>query len=110
MGLAIALDDFGTGYSALAYLKRFPIDRLKIDRGFIKGILSDPADAAIVSTLIDLGRKLDLQVVAEGVETEQQLEALRASGCHYFQGYVYAPALPADKFTARFLDTEVAAS
>lgn len=110
LGVGLALDDFGTGYSALAYLKRFPIDRLKIDRGFIKGILSDPADAAIVSTLIDLGRKLDLQVVAEGVETEQQLEALRASGCHYFQGYVYAPALPADKFTARFLDTEVAAS
>lgn len=108
LGLALALDDFGTGYCALSYLKRFPIDRLKIDRSFITGMLQDSADAAIVSTLISLGKKLKLQVVAEGVETPSQLEALRAHGCDFYQGFVFAPALPAAEFTTRFLKSAAA--
>lgn len=103
LGLSLALDDFGTGYCALAYLKLFPIDRLKIDRSFIKGLVEDAADAAIVSTLIDLGKKLRLEVVAEGVESSWQLEVLRTYGCDLYQGFAFAPALPATEFAAKFL-------
>lgn len=103
LGVSLALDDFGTGYGALTYLKRFPFDRLKIDRSFVHDMLNNASDDAIVSALIGLAQKLNLQVVAEGVENRSQLEALRMHGCDFFQGYVFAPALPASEFEARFL-------
>lgn len=103
-GVQLALDDFGTGYGALTYLKRFPFDRLKIDRSFVHDMLNQQADDAIVSALAGLAKKLDLQVVAEGVEHSAQLEALRGYGCDFYQGYLFAPALPASEFTQRFLE------
>jgi diguanylate cyclase (GGDEF)-like protein len=97
LGVRLAVDDFGTGYSALAYLKHFPVDRLKIDRSFIVGLERDPRDAAIVSSVLALADALGLTAVAEGVETEAQEEQLRALGCRYAQGYRFArPALPED--------------
>jgi diguanylate cyclase (GGDEF)-like protein/PAS domain S-box-containing protein len=106
LGVSLALDDFGTGYGALTYLKRFPFDRLKIDRSFVHDMLNNASDGAIVSALIGLAQKLSLQVVAEGVEHRPQLEVLRVHGCDFFQGYVFSPALPAAEFEARFLDPE----
>jgi EAL domain-containing protein (putative c-di-GMP-specific phosphodiesterase class I) len=84
----IAIDDFGTGYSSLAYLSRFPISVLKIDRAFIRDLPQSKKDAAICNTVLDLAKHLDLSVVAEGVETEQQLDWLDGRGCHYVQGYL----------------------
>jgi len=93
LGVCMSIDDFGTGYSSLGYLKRFPIQRLKIDRSFIKGLPMDASDAGIVNAVIQMGRALRLQVIAEGVENEAQREFLRRAGCDEFQGYLYAPAL-----------------
>ena len=89
-GLKFSLDDFGTGYSSLAYLKRLPLNRLKIDRSFIRDILVDESSAAIAQvTIISLSRAMGLPVIAEGVETEQQREFLTRHGCHAFQGYLF---------------------
>ena len=101
LGVKLAIDDFGTGYSSLAYLKRFPIGRLKIDRSFVSGLPAEESDVAIVQAIIHMGRALRLQTVAEGVETEAQREFLAAAGCDLFQGYLYAPALDAAAFEAR---------
>ncbi len=95
IGVRIAMDDFGTGYSSLNYLKRFPIDTLKLDQSFVQGVLTDPSDAAIVSAVISMAHSLDLEVVAEGVETEAQLEFLQKQRCDRIQGYYFsAPLAP----------------
>jgi len=98
IGVHFSLDDFGTGYSSLSYLKRLPLNELKIDRSFLPGIETDPNDKAIVSTIIALGRTLGLEVVAEGVETEAQHQALVTLGCQKFQGYMFARPLPLEDF------------
>jgi diguanylate cyclase (GGDEF)-like protein len=95
-GFALAVDDFGTGYCSLSYLKRFPLDTLKVDRAFINDITVDEDDAAIVRAIIGLGHNLDLKLVAEGVETQAQLEFLRTAGCDLIQGFVMSEAVPGD--------------
>lgn len=97
LGLSISIDDFGTGYSSLAYLKRFPIDKIKIDRSFIKDVSAKQDDLEIVSATIAMGHKLRLKVVAEGVETHQQLEFLQSHGCDELQGYFYSPPVSGDE-------------
>jgi diguanylate cyclase (GGDEF)-like protein len=99
MGVKIAIDDFGTGYSSFTYLSRFPIDELKIDRSFIHGLTSQRGSPAIVGAMIALGRALNLQVVAEGVETPQQLEFLRARNCHQYQGFLCSRPVPPGPLT-----------
>jgi len=98
-GVSIALDDFGTGYASLTHLKAFPVDVLKIDRSFISSLTSEAGDAAIVEAVIGLGRGLGIEVVAEGVETEEQATRLRELGCTYAQGYLFGRAMPADAAT-----------
>jgi diguanylate cyclase (GGDEF)-like protein len=100
MGVLVSVDDFGTGYSSMSYLRRFPIDKLKIDRGFISEVMSRPEDASIVRAIISLAHSLRLKVVAEGVESTEQLEFLKTLGCDQYQGFHYSPALPASQFEA----------
>ena len=100
MGIRISIDDFGTGYSSLAYLKRFPLSELKVDRCFVKDIIDDQDDAAICAAVIAMAHNLNLKVVAEGVENLDQLEFLRQHQCDLIQGYLYSPPVPADAFVA----------
>lgn len=98
MGVHISIDDFGTGYSSLSYLRRFPLDNLKIDRSFIRDLMKNPDDASIVKAIVSLAHNLRLRVVAEGVESSDQLEFLRQLGCDQYQGFYCSPAVPADDF------------
>ena len=99
-GIRLSVDDFGTGYSSLAYLKRFPLDSLKIDRAFIRDVTTDVDDATIALTIINLARSLKLKVIAEGVETQDQFEFLRLHGCDEMQGYYFSRPLPVEQITS----------
>ncbi|MAE93959.1 MAG: two-component system response regulator [Deltaproteobacteria bacterium] len=104
LGVRISLDDFGTGYSSLSYLKRFPVDELKIDHSFVRDVIHDPDDATIIQAILSIGAALDLDVVAEGVETPEQCGFLRERGCRAMQGHLFSPALPADEAAAALKD------
>lgn len=97
MGVELAVDDFGTGYSSLAYLKRFPVSKLKIDQSFVRNVVGDADDQAIASTIVSMGRSLRLKVLAEGVETAEQLDWLKAHDCDLVQGYLFSPPVPAEQ-------------
>ena len=105
LGVRIAIDDFGTGYSSLAYLRQFPVDILKIDRSFVSGMTSSKEAAALVRTLIQLGKTIELITLAEGIEHQAQLDALREEGCDYGQGFLFARPLPVAGIDALFRRT-----
>jgi EAL domain-containing protein (putative c-di-GMP-specific phosphodiesterase class I) len=102
MGVRIAIDDFGTGHAALAYLKQFPIDALKVDRGFVADIEASQEGRAIITAIISLAHGLGIRVIAEGVETEEQLRFLAASGCDEYQGFLVSPPLPPEELPRLF--------
>jgi EAL domain-containing protein (putative c-di-GMP-specific phosphodiesterase class I) len=102
LGVRIVFDDFGTGYASLSYLKKFPLDGLKIDRSFVMDLLSDSDDAAIVSSTVGLSRQLGLSVIAEGIETRAVADLLVSMGCEEGQGYFFGKPMPASEFEARY--------
>jgi EAL domain-containing protein (putative c-di-GMP-specific phosphodiesterase class I) len=101
MGIRLYLDDFGTGYSSLSYLKRFPVDRVKVDRTFVKGLGENATDTALVRMIIDLCHTLGVEVLAEGVETSEQAALLKDMGCDLGQGYYFARPLPGEDLAQR---------
>ena len=101
-GVSLSVDDFGTGYSSLSYLKQFPVDSLKVDQSFVRGLPEDKDDASLVKAIIAMASSLGLGVVAEGVETEAQREFLLKLGCAYMQGYRFDPPLPAEEILRKF--------
>ncbi len=101
LGVKLAIDDFGTGFSSLSYLRKFPLDALKIDKSFVDDLTTSAEDAVIVASIVNLAHALGLEVIAEGVEDENQLAALEATACDYFQGFLYSPALGPAEFVER---------
>jgi EAL domain-containing protein (putative c-di-GMP-specific phosphodiesterase class I) len=108
LGVRLAIDDFGTGYSSLAYLKRFPLDVLKIDKSFIDEIPHNKDDMEIAAAIVAIGRTLGFKVLAEGVETVEQLDFLQAQGCDLYQGYLKSRPLPAEDFAILLREEKVA--
>ena len=98
LGVRLSIDDFGTGYSALGYLRRFSVDSLKIDRSFIADVCSNPQDASLARTIVDMGHNFDLEIIAEGVENEEQLAFLNRYHCDLAQGYYFSKPVPFDEF------------
>jgi EAL domain-containing protein (putative c-di-GMP-specific phosphodiesterase class I) len=108
LGVHLALDDFGTGYSSLSYVQRFPIDTLKIDQSFVRDLATDAGAANIVTAVISMGNSLHMRVVAEGIETREQLEFLQIHGCPVGQGFYFSRPVPAQEF-AKLLERDMAA-
>lgn len=102
MGVGIAFDDFGTGYASLSLLKHYPLTRLKIDRSFVQQILESRQDDAVVRAILDIARNFNLEVIAEGVETEAQRQKLHQYGCKEGQGYLFGKPMPAELFASYF--------
>ncbi|MET0052317.1 MAG: EAL domain-containing protein [Candidatus Thiodiazotropha sp.] len=102
-GIGIAIDDFGTGYASLSYLKKLPFTILKIDRSFTQDLAEDEDDAKLIETIIGIANKFDLQIVAEGVETQEQYRFLNTAECHMYQGYLCSPALPPEAFAEFYI-------
>jgi EAL domain-containing protein (putative c-di-GMP-specific phosphodiesterase class I) len=98
LGVTLSLDDFGTGYSSLSYLKQLPLDQIKIDQSFVRDMTSDASDAMMVKNIIDMAHNFGLNVIAEGVETEEQLALLRKNGCKSYQGYLFSKPIPIEQF------------
>ena len=107
IGVRLSIDDFGTGYSSLSYLKQLAVDKLKIDQSFIRDMVEDAGDAAIVKAIIQLGHALDLSVIAEGVEKNTQFAALKELGCDEIQGYLFSRPLPAEEFIRFYRDMKL---
>jgi EAL domain-containing protein (putative c-di-GMP-specific phosphodiesterase class I) len=103
LGVGLSLDDFGTGWSSLSCLRRFPLDRIKIDRSFMRDLVSEPAAKAVVTSIIDLARNLGFACIAEGVETREQLQYLETKECSEIQGFLYSPAVSASACGALIL-------
>ena len=106
MGIKLSIDDFGTGYSNFSYLKRFQIDTLKIDRSFVRDISTNSSDLAIITAMVAMAKNLGIDIIAEGVETQDQLELLRQSGCYQFQGYFFCEPLPVNNLE-QFLENRI---